>query len=280
MIFAISLSAALLFGISDFSGGHATRTQPVRAVLFSSQLFGLLLITLLSPMVLSGVPATADLLWGAAAGLAGAVGIAFLYHGLAHTVVAVVSPTAALVGAVLPLIFGVLIGDGVGTSGWIGIFCILPAVVLLSYEHKHAPRTTPDKLKAFLFGFLAGSGFGLFFILIAQTTPAAGLWPLVSARLASLSLVLILSLLQRKPMIIHRDGFLPTLLAGILDMSANVAFMVAVQSGRIILVTAVTSAYPAATVLMARFIHKEPVHPLRWLGLAAAVVGVILMGVA
>lgn len=278
MIFTISLAAALLFGISDFSGGHATRTQPVRAVLFSSQLFGLVLISLLSPMVLSDVPAAPDLMWGAAAGLAGAAGIAFLYHGLAHTVVAVVSPTAALIGAVLPLVFGVLIGDGVGTTGWVGIFCILPAVVLLSYEHKHAPRTAAERFKAFLFGFLAGSGFGLFFILIAQTTPAAGLWPLVGARIASLSLVLILSVLQRKPMIVHRKGLMPTLLAGILDMSANIAFMIAVQSGRIILVTAVTSAYPAATVVMARFIHKEPVHPLRWLGLAAAVIGVSLMG--
>lgn len=280
MIFTVSLAAALLFGISDFSGGHATRTQPVRAVLFSSQLWGLILISLLSPLVLTGIPLRADLLWGAGAGLAGAVGIAFLYHGLAHTVVAVVSPTAALVGAVLPLIFGVLIGDEVGASGWVGILCILPAVVLLSWEHKHAPRSVAERAKAFLFGFLAGGGFGLFFILIAQTTPAAGLWPLVGARIASLSFVLLLSLIQRKAMIVRGKGSLPTFLAGILDMSANIAFMVAVQSGRIILVTAVTSVYPAATVLLARLIHKEPVHPLRWLGLAAAVVGVILMGVA
>ena len=285
MIFTLALASALMFGISDFSGGFATRSQPVRAVLFSSQLFGLALILLLSPVVLSGLPSLPDLGWGAAAGLAGAVGISFLYHGLAHTLVSIVSPVAALVGALLPLLFGLLTGDSVGPLGWIGIACILPAVILLSYEHHEHISTPALRLRAFGFGLLAGAGFGLFFILIAQTDRAAGLWPLAGARIASLAVVGFSALIpggrraSGPRLIVGRRGLPATIVAGLLDMSANIAFMLAAQTGKIILVTAVTSVYPAPTVLLARIIHKERIHPLRWAGLAAAAAGVALMGI-
>ncbi|WP_319558948.1 DMT family transporter [Marispirochaeta sp.] len=279
MIFLLSLTAALLFGIGDFSGGYASRRQAVGAVLFTSQLFGLLLVSFVSPLLLDGLPVTADLLWGAAAGIGGAVGILFLYHALAHTVVAIVSPTAALVGALLPLVFGLIIGDGVSLTGWIGIGLILPAVVLLSYEHLEAGTTLEERRRAFLFGIGAGTGFGLFFILIAQTDAAAGLWPLAGARFASLALVAFYSILGSRPLLVRRQGLIPTIMAGTFDMAANIAFMLAVQSGRIILVTAVTSVYPAPTVLLARFINGEKVHPLRWAGLAAAAAGVACMGI-
>ncbi|WP_319476069.1 EamA family transporter [Marispirochaeta aestuarii] len=278
MIFLLSLSAALLFGVGDFSGGFASRRQPVGAVLFTSQLFGLLLVSLVSPLLLEGLPRAADLLWGAAAGIGGAVGILFLYHALAHTVVAIVSPTAALVGALLPLVFGLLIGDAVSPIGWIGIGLILPAVVLLSYEHLEAGTTVEERRRAFLYGIGAGAGFGLFFILIAQTSPAAGLWPLAGARITSLAMVACYSILRGRSLIVRGRGIGATIMAGTFDMAANIAFMLAVQSGRIILVTAVTSVYPAPTVLLARFINGEKVHPLRWAGLAAAAAGVACMG--
>jgi drug/metabolite transporter (DMT)-like permease len=278
MVFFLALTSAFLFGISDFSGGWATRLRPVRAVLFSSQLFGLALIVVLSPLVFSGVPAWQDLAWGAAAGLGGAAGISFLYYGLAHSLVSIVSPVAALVGALLPLVFGLLTGDGLTPAGWAGIAFILPAVILLSYEHRESVSTPVERLRAFGFGTLAGAGFGLFFILIAQTSPSAGLWPLAGARAASLVLVGLLGAGTGKPLLVRGRGLPATAVAGLLDMAANIAFMLAVQSGMIILVTAVTSIYPAPTVLLARIISKEKIHPLRWAGLAAAAAGVAFMG--
>ncbi len=280
MVFILALSSALFFGVSDFSGGFASRTKPVGAVLFTSQLCGLALVLFAGPLLFSGVPLVADLLWGAAAGLAGAGGILFLYAGLAHSVVSIVSPVAALAGAVLPLGFGLLIGDSIGGTGWAGVSCILPAVVLLGYEHQNAKNTPKQRLRAFLYGLYAGLGFGLFFIIISRTSPQAGLWPLAGARVASLFLVGTFSMIRGKKLLVGKGpGLIPTLIAGVLDMAANIAFMLAVQSGMIILVTAVTSVYPAPTVLLARLINKEAVHPLRWVGLFAAAVGVALMGI-
>ena len=279
MIFLLALSSAIIFGIGDFSGGFASRRQPVGAVLFTSQLFGLLLVSIASPLLFGGSPGLKDLLWGSVAGIGGAIGILFLYHALAHTVVAIVSPTAALVGSLLPLLFGLIIGDGVSTVGWIGIALILPAVVLLSYEHLEAGTSAEERRRAFLFGIAGGTGFGFFFIFIAQTDSAAGLWPLAGARVSSLTMVACYSLVRGRRLIVRGAGSVPTVLAGVLDMLANIAFMLAVQSGRIIMVTAVASVYPAPTVLLARIIYGEKVHPLRWAGLVAAAAGVACMGI-
>ncbi len=280
MVFFLALSSAFFFGVSDFSGGYASRTKPVGAVLFSSQICGLVLVLLAGPLLFTGVPRIEDLFWGAGAGLAGAGGILFLYAGLANSVVSIVSPVAALAGAVLPLGFGLLIGDSIGGTGWAGVACILPAVVLLGYEHADAKTTPKQRLQAFLYGLYAGLGFGLFFIIISRTSSEAGLWPLAGARVASLLLVGTFSAVRGKKLLVGRGpGMVPTLIAGVLDMAANIAFMLAVQSGMIILVTAVTSVYPAPTVLLARLINKEAVHPLRWAGLLAAAAGVALMGI-
>ena len=280
MVFILSLSSAFLFGISDFSGGFASRTKPVGAVLFSSQICGLLFVLIAGPFLFTGTPLVPDLVWGALAGVAGAAGILFLYHGLASSIVAIVSPIAALVGAILPLVFGLIIGDSVGSTGWAGVACILPAVVLLGYEHQDARTRPQEKFRAFLLGIYAGLGFGLFFILISRTSPQAGLWPLAGARTASLLLVGMVRVFSRKPLFVGSGpGLVPTVIAGILDMAANIAFMLAVQSGMIILVTAVTSVYPAPTVILARIINREYIHPLRWAGLIAAAAGVALMGI-
>jgi len=93
--------SALCYGAADFAGGLAARRSPLLPVLVTSQAAGAALA--LAFVLWSGeaVPAARDLAWGAAAGVAGAAGLAFLYRGIAGGLVAVVSPTAAVVGAAL-----------------------------------------------------------------------------------------------------------------------------------------------------------------------------------
>jgi drug/metabolite transporter (DMT)-like permease len=280
MTFVLALASALAYGIGDFSGGLATRSHPAPAVLFTSQLFGLGTILILAPIAFTGVPGVADLIWGAASGLGGAAGIMILYQGFARTSVSIVSPVAALTGAVLPLLVGLVTGDSVSSLGWLGVALILPATVLLGYEHNNARQTRSQRSLAFGYGLAAGLGFGLFFVLIAQTGEDAGLWPLLGARVLSVSLVGIWGLAARRRTLVRRSALVPTIGAGVLDMVANVAFMLAVRGGSLILATIVTSAYPAPSVVLARLVHHEKIHPLRWVGLGAAAIGVALMGIS
>ena len=62
--------------------------------------------------------------------------------------------------------------------------------------------------------------------------------------------------------------------AGVLDMTANVLYLLAVQGGPLSIVAPVASLYPVTTVLLAMLIDRERMRPvqLAGLGLATALV--------
>ena len=67
--------------------------------------------------------------------------------------------------------------------------------------------------------------------------------------------------------------------AGILDMSANVAFVLAARSELLTLVTIVTSLFPLPTVVLAWVFFREHIPAFRVVGLLLAIAGVALIGV-
>ena len=66
-------------------------------------------------------------------------------------------------------------------------------------------------------------------------------------------------------------------LAGVLDMAANVFFVLSAQVGLLVLSTVIASLYPAPTVLLSVWILKERMTVLRAVGLTLAVAGIALM---
>ena len=268
--------SALCYGAADFSGGYASRATKVHAVLFWSQLVGLAAAALASPLVGPNGPSLADLGWGAAAGLSGVLGLAALYHGLARTVVAVVSPAAAVVGAAVPLLFGVLSGERPGVAAWVGVVAAVPALLLLTTSRAQGTDRKAVR-RAALIGVAAGGAFGAFFIMISRPAPAAGLWPLVAARVASLAALLGYASLGARPLRLERPGAAAALAAGALDMAANVLFVLAARAGLLSVATVVTSLYPAPTVLLARLFLGERLTAGRVAGMLLALAAVALM---
>ncbi|WP_455383015.1 EamA family transporter [Salinispira pacifica] len=278
MAILLAALSALLYGSADFAGGLATRTNSVRAVLVFSQIAGTLVALVAAPLVGPNGPTPVDLLWGAAAGLGGAVGLVSLYRGIASTLVAVVSPTAALIGAVVPVGFGLATGERPSLHAWIGIALCLPALLLLTATGTGAAHARTAARRALLYGLLAGAGFGGFFIAISRPSAEAGLWPLVAARSVSVGVVALTAVAARKRLSIEKRALATVLAAGILDMSANVAFVLAARGSMLSLVTIVTSLFPAPTVLLAWILFRERVPAFRIAGLALAIAGVALIG--
>ena len=284
MSLLFSALSALAYGSADFLGGVGTRRNPAYAVLIWSQLIGLLVALFFALFVgnafegsgESGTWPAVDLAWGAAAGLAGAAGIIFLYHALAHTVASIASPIAAVVGASIPIVAGVLFGERPEPIVWIGVALAFPAILLLS-----ADRTQTIKIgSAVRLGLLAGGGFGLFFLFISRTGEESGLWPLVSARVASVSVVASAALLSKRSIGLARGRMRVSVVgAGVLDMLANLFFLVASRSGLLVVATIVTSLYPAPTVIFARVFFHERLSSTRIAGLLLAVAGVALIGI-
>jgi drug/metabolite transporter (DMT)-like permease len=265
--------SALLYGSADFCGGLASRRQPLAVALAFSQLAGLAASAAAVLVLGDPFPAARDILWGIAAGLFGTAGLAALYQALATTPVAVASPVAAVVGAVLPVLLGLASGERPGNLAWVGIALAVPAIALLAAGPAgHAASGLVRR--AALMGTAAGVGFGLFFFCISRTSPGSGLWPLAAARLVTTSLVAVVAAAGWRQVRLRAGGVPVALLAGLLDMGANIAFLLASRMGMLTITAVITSLYPGPTVILAMIVFRERLTVARTLGLALALAGV------
>ncbi|MDA3955215.1 EamA family transporter, partial [Oceanispirochaeta sp.] len=264
--FFASLSA-LTYGSADFFGGLASRKSPATTVVAWSQGVGFLVALMTAPLMGASSAEFSDILWGIAAGLAGAGGVGFLYRGLASGLASVVSPVAALTGATLPVFFAVFSGERPGLVTWTGIALALPAIILLSTEED---EKKDHVLKSLQYGFLAGVGFSGFFILIAQTGDHSGMWPLVAARAATVPIFLSVTALRRLPLVLEKASRGKAVLAGALDMSANIFYLLATRTGFMVTAVVITALYPAPTVFLQRIVLGEKISKARVFGLILA----------
>jgi drug/metabolite transporter (DMT)-like permease len=283
-----ALIAALVYGGSDFVGGLLGRRMPTMKLLFWSQSIGLLFATLTATVFGAEEVGFADLAWGAVGGVAGTFGLYFLYKGLAEGRMAVVSPVAALVGALVPVGIGLGLGERPIPIEWIGIFLALPAIWLVAGAGDgEGTRFVPTG--GLGFGVMAGLGFGLFFAALAQTEDGSGFWPLASARICQ---VAVLTLMIARTAMIGPKGFdqkgfdLPPVGSrwaivglGVGDMLANVFVLLAFRSGLLTLVGVLISLYPAVTVLLAVWVLSEPIGRRQRVGLGMALLAVALIAV-
>ncbi len=282
----LALAAAASWGASDFLGGLTERRSPGASVAFSSQLVGLVVLVLTAPLV-AGSAGGGDLAWGLAAGAGGAVGVALLYHGLAVGLMSVVAPVTAVGAAALPVVFGLVSGERPPALALLGVVLALVAVAVLcafpaalpGAEGGEAAGPRPGLREAgLLAGLVSGAGFGLFFIFLGRAGSDAGLWPLVAARVSSVTLLGAVLLSGRRALLPRAAGA-GILLIGLLDVVANVCYLLATRRGLLSIVALLASLYPAATVVMARLVLGERLSRAQAAGLAGVGAAVALIAI-
>lgn len=271
----LALAAAFAYGLSDFIGGVASRrTSPWPVALLAG--VGALVGALVLAVAVPGDPRGVDLCWGALAGLGTGAGSAFLYRGFAAGRMGVVAPVSAVGSAVVPVVAGVALGERPAALVWIGIVLALPGIWLVSRE-KQAGVGLADGM---LDGALAGIGFGVLFAAIGQVPDSSGYWPLTVAQAVALVAIALTAVLLggswRPTALSEAWG----LLAGILASLAVLAFLAANQMGLLTVAAVITALYPAATILLATIVLKEPIHRAQSAGmvLCAAAVALVAAG--
>ncbi len=272
----LATACAVVYGTADFFGGLATRRSRVLAVVALSQLAGLALILALLP-ALPGLFSGGALAWGLGAGLSGAAGLVLFYRALASGVMSVVAPTTAVTSAALPVMYGLARGERPAPLALAGVVLALGSVLLVSQDRTAAGGGSKGSV---LTALAAGAGFGGFFILLDIAPDGAGLWPLVGARISSISLVVVLALATRRALRPSSGSLSIILAAGVLDMVANVLYLLAKQQGLLSLVVVLVSLYPASTLLLARHVLGERLHAIQVTGVACALGAVALIAVA
>ncbi len=275
----LALTSAVFYGAADFVGGLATRRAATVAVVALAQLSGLLLLLAALPLLPSAAPQTADMVWGATAGLTGGAGVALLYRALAVGTMGVVAPTTAVCAVALPVLVSAVAGQRPSWLSSVGIALALLSIVLVGQEP--APASGPRRRgwpPGIGHALLSGVAIGGFYLALARTGPEAGLWPLVASRAASVACFGIAALARRAPSGLRGSGL--TLLVvggGALDMVANVLYLLATRQGTLPVVVTLTSLYPAATVVLAWAVLGERLGALQRTGVGCALLAVALI---
>ena len=274
MAIILALVSSALFGAGDFLGGVASRRTHVLVVVAASHVVGLFLILSVTPFMADAITLR-DLGIGGIAGVAGVVGITCLYHSLGRGPMAVVAPITAVSNAAVPALWGIYFGDRLSAPQIVGVVLGLAAILLVSRASGQEPgagTATPGLVGVAL---LSGMGFGGFFICMDLTAEATTPWPLVSARVVSAGLALILLARIGRSPIPRRDEARGAIVgAGVLDMAANLAILVAVHHGMLSLVVVLGSLYPASTVLLAHYVLKERMARTQVVGLVVALAAI------
>jgi drug/metabolite transporter (DMT)-like permease len=265
------LLGALSFGGGDFAGASAARRVGALPAVAGAHGIGLLALLAGLAVVRPPLPGVDAIAVGTAAGVAGMAGLAALYRGMSVGSMGIVTALAGAGSLILPLAVGAIRGEPVAPLQLVGVACAGAAAAAAS----GASRDELGRLALALAG-LAAVAFGAWYVLI-DLAAAAGdwLWALVFSRGASAGIAAAIVAARG----IGRTAIPWAVLvaAGLLDVGGNVFFVIARDEIPIGLAAALVGLYPVVTMLLARFVIGERLPALGLVGVAFALVGIVLI---
>lgn len=277
------LTTAVGYGSGDFLARQASHRIGHLRVLFFMELTGMLILL----PVAAAFEATR---WGPTSmwawlGVLGAVNVVaslFLYRAFEYGVLSVVSPLASSYPAVTAALAFVFLGDRPGGFGTAGIVAVLGGILLLSRSRAHPDNPLPrDARVGLVSAFVAFAGYGVFYFALAY--PVAVLGPLSAAafaRLVGVAILLGVGGLRTKAVTWPpRDLWHVLLPIGVLDSVAFVAYNVGILGGSVAVVGTLSGLFSAVTVGLAALFLRERLTRIQFVGVAAILIGVVLLSV-
>jgi drug/metabolite transporter (DMT)-like permease len=269
---AFGAVAAALWGAGDFCGGLAAKRAGVYSIVVVSQLCGVAALIVLAIASHETIPPPLSLAWCGVAGVCGALGLLALYRALASGRMGMAAPISGVLSAAVPVVAGAALQGVPGPFTLAGFALALVGVWLVS--------STADGVlqpRELMLPIVAGIGFGLFIVVISRMSVGAVYWPLVAARVTSLSVITVVAIVSRQPLLPGGSDVPLVALAGLLDAAGNAFVVLAAHVGRLDVAAVVTSLYPVSTVLLASIILKERVSRWQFAGLVAAFSAIVLI---
>ncbi|MBI4886856.1 MAG: DMT family transporter [Acidobacteria bacterium] len=276
MAYLLALSSAALYGAADFLGGLASRRASAIAIVIVSQAAGLLPLAPLL-FLMPAAPTAQDFIWGMAAGVAGSAGVGLLYRALAIGTMSIVAPTTAVCAVLIPAAADVIAGQQLPPVTIVGMMVAIAAIVLVSQADAAGGRGRRGLPPGIGLALLSGVAIGFFFLALARTSAAAGLWPLLASRGLSIALFTAVALATSRPIGMTRPVLRVAIACGMVDMLANALYLLASRGGPLSVVVTLASLYPASTVVLARLVMGERLSRRQNVGIACALVAVLFI---
>lgn len=301
----LGLSSAVIWGAGDFSGGLSARRIRVLPLVTVAHGFGMVCLLTLLWLFHPATPHGMVFGWGVVAGVANGCALLAFYRALSLGNMGATAAISGLLTAALPVIFSLVTIGAPLPHQQAGLLLAAVAIWLISSQ----PRQNADSLLSisdpnfrrqqrmqWMLAVLAGCGFGVFLIATRLANSSGMLWPLVTGKIGSLSVMAVgwlLFLAFRKqhatqPAGEHawlssgpgsnlRAGLALALLTGLFDTCGNFLFLAASRAGRLDIAAVLSSLYPASTILLAVWLLRERTSKRQAIGMAAAVIAVALV---
>jgi drug/metabolite transporter (DMT)-like permease len=300
---SVALIGALSYGCGDFLGGRASlRLSPAGAVALAQCAATIMALKVFRYGVPNwpGVDVIGSGLLG---GVAYAAGLLFLYQGLAHGRIGIVAPVCGVFSILVPLIGDLVLERHIQPNQLAGIAICTIAIVLLA-STPEAPVVGLPSHFSFRLGVMSGVGYGVADVCLGTMAPEDGAAGLLVARSVAALIAIGMLLLA----IIRSGGFgagetdrvqvstppslawvrpprfvamLPPAMlaatAGVLDAMGQMSYVHAATRGSMAVAASLVALFPAVVVVLAVVVLREQVVLKQYLGLAASVVGALVM---
>ncbi len=276
MSLLLGLVVAASFGSGDFLGGLASTRARTLVVLFTAQLCAL--AGAVAVAVIAGGHATGgDYALGALGGVLNVTALGCLYQGLAVGQAGLVAPVAAVIGAVIPVVWGLTTGEDPAIGALIGVALAIVAGGLISMERDEHPADAANRRTSLLLAAAAGVGFGFSFVCYGNTRDASEFWPVLSGRVGAVLAVVLVVAVTRTHVRLDGTPRVQAIAAGVLDVTATALLLVAIRNGLFATVAPVAALAPAFTVANAWWYLRERPSAIQLAGLVLALTGLALI---
>lgn len=278
------LLTALLYGISDFIAKFSSRAVGVWRTLFWGELCSVSVLTLWivlvggTPRGVSSMPLS---VWALAI-LSNSMilaATALFYRALTVGSFSVVAPVVATYGAITALLSAML-GEPLGVVAFGGIAVAVLGAATASVPARADGASTRGTGKGAGLASVSALLYGIGFCVQAHyVVPKLGhlipVWLYYGLGVAMLGSV---ALVLRKDLSPPRLSQMPVVLGtGLAASGAFVALTLAVTGGDVAIPTVLASLASVVTVVLARILIKEHVALHQWAGIAAVILGLVLL---
>jgi len=272
------LLAALGWGAGDFTGGLASRKTGAYRTVFYGEVIGIFVLFFVITLFGEPIPNIRSWMFAMLAGALGTMGLILLYHSMTLGLMSIAAPVSALLAAAIPVFVGIFREGLPEWKTFIGFGFALFAVWMIS-QGEGGMTDIVSHLSDLKLPLLAGIGFGSYFVFMHEATnTGATVWPMIASRFGGLILITTYMLATRSLWKVQDSSAWPIIiLNGILDISGNVFFILASQTGRLDVAAVLSSLFPGSTVLLAWIFLKERLTRSQWIGIGSALIAIVLM---
>jgi drug/metabolite transporter (DMT)-like permease len=269
------IAAALCWGASTFCSSRSTRLIGSPSVLAWVMLIGFVVVAPVAALRgVTGDAGAGDVAWLAVSSIGSVGGLGMSYAALRRGKVSIIAPICATEGAIAAVI-AVAFGQRLAATTLVALGVIAGGVILASTGNEiiegHSSRVSVA------LAVLAASLFGVSLYASGRVGPSLGTAAILLGARGLGVAVIVLPLLVQRRLRLKRAAVPFVVTSGVLEVAGYAAFIIGVGSGDVAVPAVLSSLFAVVAGVLGFMLLGERLRRLQFAGVAATVVGVIVL---